>query len=123
MATLKYPSYTGEKSNGGTNFGFAGAYISKAGKSNDPYGKDTQGWYDKRRFVGSDINEGWWYTYTYCAFADIPKGNDFSITLTLTVNNSTFYGGGNSAKTLRAGYSTYAPVEGTDRAAGKTDDV
>lgn len=123
MATLIYPSYTGEKSNGGTNFGFAGAYISKAGNNNEPYGKDTQSWYDKRRFVGSDINEGYWYTYTYCAFADIPLGSDFSITLTLTVNNSTFYGGGNRQKTLRAGYSTYAPVEGTERAAGKTDDV
>ena len=122
MAIKTYPSYSGEFSAGGINFGFAGAYISKV-TNNETYGLDTSEWWSPRRFVGSDIGEGYFYTYTYCAFADIPAGKNLSITLTLTVNNDGWYSGGNKEKTMRAGYSLQKPVAGTQSAAGKDNEL
>lgn len=125
MAIKTYTGYSGEKSNGSSEFGFAGAYISYIPSSSQWYATDTatNPWpeLNYRRWFGADCGGGQW-TYVYCAHALMPAGNDLSITLTLTGNNGYWYGSsGNEAKNILVGYSTTAPAAGTERCAGKSN--
>jgi hypothetical protein len=118
MATKTYTTFS-DSSNGNSEFGFAGAYISNTG-SNTHYAYDTVNWYDKRRWIGSDYS-GYGYCYCYCAFAQLPVGNNLKISLTFTANNGYWYGSGNSEKTMLVGYSLSAPASGAERNSGKVN--
>lgn len=125
MATKTYTGYSGEKNDGSSEFGFAGAYVSYIPNNNSYYATDTatNPWpeLNYRRWFGADCGNGSW-AYTYCAHVVLPVGNNLSITLKLTGNNGWWHGsGGSGAKNILVGYSTTAPAAGTERCAGKSN--